>query len=307
MQYLASIKSTMHLREEAYNMILHLLNDILRTDGFVFVHAADGVGKEVGDADDVHLVALLGVGNTVGENQLGHRRVLYTFSGRVAHHGMRGDGPYREGTFAHHQVGSFGDGSGGVDHIVHENYILALYIANHGHALDHIGFGALLVTKNQGHTQVLGIGAGALGTSYVGGSNHHILEIQRLDIGNEYRRSIQVIHGNIEETLNLVGVQVHRDETVDTGYAQNVGQQLGGNRNTGFVLAVLTCPTEIGNDGYNRFGRSAFGGIDHQQQFHEVVGIGEGRLHQVYLAAPNRFLEGYGKFAIGKMLNVHLA
>ena len=41
MQYLASIKSTMHLREEAYNMILHLLNDILRTDGFICHNTMD--------------------------------------------------------------------------------------------------------------------------------------------------------------------------------------------------------------------------------------------------------------------------
>jgi hypothetical protein len=53
--------------------------------------------------------------------------------------------------------------------------------------------------------------------------------------------------------------------------------------------------------------RRALGGVDHQQKLHEVVGVGEGRLHQVNLAAADRLFERYFKFSVGEVLDVHLA
>ena len=54
-----------------------------------------------------------------------------------------------------------------------------------------------------------------------------------------------MIHRNIEETLNLVCMKVHRNQTVDTCNREQVGHQLSADGNTGFVFSVLTCPTEV--------------------------------------------------------------
>ena len=56
-----------------------------------------------------------------------------------------------------------------------------------------------------------------------------------------------------EETLNLVCMKVHRNQTVDTCNREQVGHQLGADGNTGFVFSVLTCPTEVRDNGYNAF------------------------------------------------------
>ena len=54
-----------------------------------------------------------------------------------------------------------------------------------------------------------------------------------------------MVYRNIEESLNLVCMKVHCDKTVDTCYTKKVSYKLGTDRNTWFVLAVLTSPTEI--------------------------------------------------------------
>ena len=100
-----------------------------------------------------------------------------------------------------------------------------------------------------------------------------------------------MIDRNIEEALNLIGMQVHCNEAVDTGHAQKVGDQFGGDRYAGFVFTVLSCPSEIGGYGDNRIGRSAFGSVDHKEKLHQIVGVGISRLDQKYLATANRFFK----------------
>ena len=48
-----------------------------------------------------------------------------------------------------------------------------------------------------------------------------------LNVLEEERRRPQVIHGTVEESLNLLLVQVHRDEVRQAGLAHHLGEQLG--------------------------------------------------------------------------------
>ena len=72
-----------------------------------------------------------------------------------------------------------------------------------------------------------------------------------------------MVNGNVEETLNLVGVQVHRYQPVDAGNAKQVGNKLGSDAYAWFVLTVLTCPSEIRDNGIDGAYRGAFGSINH--------------------------------------------
>ena len=96
----------------------------------------------------------------VGEYQFGHFRFGNTRRGGVRHHGVAGNGSYRESALAHHQVGGFGYGTGGIYHIVDENYVLVFDIANDGHALHFVGFGSRFVAQYQRYTEVFGVGIG---------------------------------------------------------------------------------------------------------------------------------------------------
>ena len=110
-----------------------------------------------------------------------------------------------------------------------------------------------------------------------------------------------MINRYIEETLNLVGMQVHRDETVDACHAEQVCYKFGTDADTRFVLAILTSPSEIWNDSHDATGAGTLGGINHQQQLHQIVAVREGRLYKEHIMATNGLLKRHCKFSIGKV------
>ena len=80
-----------------------------------------------------------------------------------------------------------------------------------------------------------------------------------------------MIDGNIKESLYLVGMQVHGDQTVDTSGTEQVGHKFCTDAHTRLVLPVLTCPSEIRDDSVDALCRSTLGGINHKQQLHQIV------------------------------------
>ena len=105
----------------------------------------------------------------------------------------------------------------------------------------------------------------AFGTAHIRRSDNQFLEVQRGYVRRQHIGAKDMIYGNVKESLDLVGVQIHRDNTVSSRRLEHVCYQFGTDRNTGFVLAVLACPSEIGDDGYHFVRACAFGRIDHQQ------------------------------------------
>ena len=99
-------------------------------------------------------------------------------------------------------------------------------------------------------------------------------------------------------------MQVHGDDTINTGYGKQVGYQFGTNADTGLVFAILTCPSEIGDNGIDGACRGALGSIDHQQQLHQVVTIGECALYEEDIATANRLLERDSKLAVGELCDL---
>ena len=73
-----------------------------------------------------------------------------------------------------------------------------------------------------------------------------------------------MVNRNIEETLDLVGVQVHGNQTVDARHTQQVGNEFGSDANSWLVLPVLTCPTEVGDYCIDSACRCSFCGIYHE-------------------------------------------
>ena len=143
------------------------------------------------------------------------------------------------------------------------------------------------MAEYQGHIEVFGVIVGAFCSADIGGGNHQVGKVELFDVGQEHSRGVEVVYGDVEEALDLVGVEIHGDDTVYTGSHKQGADKLGGDRHTGLVLAVLTGPAEVRNNSNDRFGRSTLGRVDHQQQFHKVVAIGESGLHEVDLAATD--------------------
>ena len=105
-------------------------------------------------------------------------------------------------------------------------------------------------------------------------TNHHDLRwIQHatLKVGREDRSCVKVVYGNVEETLDLRCMQIHRKHSIGSGPGDHIRDQLGRNWRSAFVLPILPGVAIIGHDGGDSRSAGALAGIDHDQQFHQVV------------------------------------
>ena len=225
---------------------------------------------------------------------------------------MRGAGVDALGAAHFHQgLGSVAQGAGGIHHIVKEDAVLAGNIADHVHDLALVGLLAALIHDGKVHMQLLGEGTGAGHGADVGRDDHHVLAHAAKLLGvviHEDGVAQQVIHGDIEEALDLVGMDVHGQHAVSAGGGDHVGHQLGGDGVAGLGLTVLAGIAEIGDNGGDAAGGSAAQGIDHDQQLHEAVidGLAGGLDHE-NVAAANGLVDGNGNFAVGEGLHLSVA
>ena len=225
---------------------------------------------------------------------------------------MAGAGIYAVGAaHLHNSLGGVADGTSGVDHIVEEDAVLALHVADDVHDLALVGLLAALIDDGEVHVQLLGEGAGAGDGADVGGDDDHVLAHGTELLGvvvDEDGVAEEVIHGDIEEALDLVGVQVHRQHTVNARGDEHVGHELGGDGVAALGLAVLTGIAEVGHDGGDAAGGSAAAGVDHDQKLHQTVVDGlAGGLNEEHVAAAHGLVQGDGGLAVCEALDLALA
>ena len=114
-----------------------------------------------------------------------------------------------------------------------------------------------------------------------------------------------MVDGHVEESLYLVGMQVHRDDAVHACHAEEVGHELCSDADARLVLAVLSGPSEVGDDGVDGSCRCSLGGINHEEELHQIVRIGECALHEEDVAPANGLFVGDGKFSVGEFRHNH--
>ena len=74
-----------------------------------------------------------------------------------------------------------------------------------------------------------------------------------------------MVHGDVEETLDGILVQIHRDDVVDAGDLEQIGHELGRDGLARGGLAVLTGVTVVRDDRRDGAGACALGGIGHDE------------------------------------------
>ena len=109
-----------------------------------------------------------------------------------------------------------------------------------------------------------------------------------------------MINGHVEESLFLVCVEVHGHETVNSGYTEEVSNKFRADADARFAFSVLARPAKIGDDGTDAACGGSFGSINHEEQFHQVVRIGEGALHEKDVASSNAFFIAHFKLSVGE-------
>lgn len=82
---------------------------------------------------------------------------------------------------------------------------------------------------------------------------------------------VQVVHGHIEEPLDLTRMQVHGDDMIAAGCLQHIRHEFCSDGSTGSVFLVLTGIGEVGDHGGDTTGRCSLAGVDDDEEFHEAV------------------------------------
>ena len=120
----------------------------------------------------------------------------------------------------------------------------------------------------------------------------------------EDRRSVEVVDRDVEEALNLLGVQVDRQDAVGAGGGEQIGDELGRDRHAGLVLTILAGVTKERDHGRDAGGGRASEGVDHDQQLHDaIVGRRTGGLDDVDVAATDILIDLHERLAVGETVD----
>jgi len=192
----------------------------------------------------------------------------------------------------------------GVDQVVNQNALLALYVADDVHNLGYVGLRTALVDDGKRHIQLLSKLAGTGNRTQIGRNDNGIIgadaELAR-NVRDQNGRTEHVIHRNVKEALDLCSVQVHGQHAVSACSSNKVCDQLCGDRVTRLALAVLTSVAEIRDYSRDTACRCTLAGVDHDEQLHQVVVYRTaGGLYEEHVRAANGFRNGNRDFAVSE-------
>src|SRR5947209_16065507 len=118
---------------------------------------------------------------------------------------------------------------------------------------------------------------------------------------------MKVIDRDIEEALHLLGVQIHSQNAIHPRRIQKVGDKFGRDRHPWFVFAVLASIAKEWNDRRDPVRAGSPGGVDHDQEFHQMlVGGRASRLNQENIPASNVLVDFDVGFAVRERANRRL-
>ena len=175
-------------------------------------------------------------------------------------------------------------------------------VADHVHDLGFAGAFAALVDDRQRRVDALGEPTRAHHAADIGRHHHDIAEVETFpDVAHHHRRGVEIIGRNVEEALDLPGVQVERHHAVDAGLGDHIGHQLGRNRRARTDLAVLPGVAEIGDHRRDAARGRPAQRIGDDQQFHQmVVGRKRRRLDDEGVRAADVFVDLDEDFHVGE-------
>src|SRR5471030_345784 len=133
-------------------------------------------------------------------------------------------------------------------------------------------------------------------------------ESQIAEVAREEGQARHVVDRDLEEALDLAGVQVHRQHAVGTGELKHVGDEARRDRLPRLRLAVLPCVRKPRDDRGDPLRRCELRGLDHQQELHQVlVDRLAARLHEEDVGTADRLVEPAVGLAVAEGVQLDLA
>lgn len=215
---------------------------------------------------------LLLVGNSVGDNELGQLGLVQLLNGVAGEDAVGDNGDRTTGAVLNDDLSGLAEGAASIGHVIDNDGDLATNVTDQNHAGNLVRTSALFVDKSKAEVEAIGNRSGALGTTGVRRDNDTVLDLEVVaDPAEGAGLGVQVVDGDVEEALDLRGVEVHGDDVVAAGSLEHVSHQSGGDGGTRLVFLVLTSVREVGEDGGDAAGRGRLAGVDHDEQFHDSV------------------------------------
>ena len=189
-----------------------------------------------------------------------------------------------------------GNGAAGVDHVVDQHAGASRDVTDHTvglHLVGHQGVACLVDEGQRSTVERVGPLLGDADTSGVGGDHGDVLgAVLVLDVLRQLTLRVHVVDRSVEEALDLVGVQVDRDDAVGARGLQQIGNQASRNGFAPTMFLVLTRIRVERQDGGDALGRPTLEGVDHDQLFHQVLVQGiRAALEHKSIRATDRLLE----------------
>src|SRR4051812_7920911 len=192
--------------------------------------SVDRLAEQAGDAQH-HQPVLDGVGTIadgdgVGDGQFGEGTILQALHGGRGEDGVGGGDVNVASAVLADDFDRFADGAGGGDHVIDHQDVFAFDVADDVHGL---GFGdafAALVDDADFAAENLGVHLGALDIAHVGRDEDGVgqIDLEAAHPAGEDGDGVEVIDGNVEESLHLGGVKVDGDDAIGAGALEQVGE-----------------------------------------------------------------------------------
>ena len=202
-----------------------------------------------------------------------------------------------------------GNGAAGVDHVVDQHAGAAFDLADDrlGDGLVRDGQVAALVHEGQRRAaKALGPLFGHPDTAGIRGHDRDVVcRNAGADVVRQQRDGHEVVHGTVEEALDLRGVQVHAHDAVGAGGLVQIGDQPRGDRLTAAALLVLPGVRVERRHHGDALGGGPLERIDHDELFHQpVVQRGGVRLDDEGVGSPHALPGPDVDLAVGEVIGI---
>jgi len=135
----------------------------------------------------------------------------------------------------------------------------------------------------------------------IGRDDDRVSDLLCLKILGEDRACIKDIDRDGEESLDLIGVEIKRDDVIRAGFFKKVGSELGGDWFTWRGNSVLTRIGEVWEDDVDCPSKAEFCGLTHEEELYEsLIRLLSGGLEKIDIFPADGFFESHVALAATK-------
>ena len=289
-------------------------------DALLGVDVEDGLGEEGGDAELRELLVgrpLRRRRDGVEDDALLHLGVGDAVVAGSAEEAVRREGEDALGALGDQDVGGLAEGAGRVDHVVDDDAVAVLDLADEVHLVDGAGAGALLDDHGEAdvvHVELVGEALlellGAVDAAGVGTDDDGVVQVLVAEVVDADDAAVEVVDWDArpEEALDLAAVQIDGDDAVDAHGLEEAGDVGGRDGDPGLHLAVLPGVAVVGDDDGDATGAGAVEGGDHEEELHDVVvDGGAGGLDDVHVLSSDVLVDHDVDLPVGEAADGGLA